>query len=170
MQTDARPPKYLTAPASNISAVISDFSENNSITITYTDNGGNYEFSIDGVTYQDSPTFNHLEAGEYTIYVRDKNGCTPTPSAIIYVLDFPKFFTPNGDGYNDLWKIENLGLLPVSNISIFDRYGKLIKQFTSNSPGWNGTLNGKSLPADDYWFILTLSDGKTIKSHFSLKR
>ncbi|MCL9805782.1 T9SS type B sorting domain-containing protein [Flavobacterium amniphilum] len=159
-----------SAPATNIDAIVNDFSENNSITITYTDNGGDYEFSIDGVTYQDSPVFNHLEAGEYTVYVRDKNGCTPTPSAVVYVLDFPKFFTPNGDGYNDTWKIENLQLLPVSTISIFDRYGKLIKQFTSNTSGWNGTYNGKSLPADDYWFILTFSNGKTVKSHFTLKR
>lgn len=159
-----------SAPATNIEAVINDFSENNSITVTYTDNNGDYEFSIDGTTYQDSPTFNNLEAGVYTIYVRDKKGCLPTPSKVIYVLDFPKFFTPNGDGYNDIWKIENLELNPVSYISIFDRYGKLIKQFTSNSPGWNGTYNGKALQADDYWFILTLSNGKTIKSHFTLKR
>ncbi|MFC4817149.1 T9SS type B sorting domain-containing protein [Flavobacterium sp. GCM10023249] len=159
-----------SAPASNIAAIIRDFSENNSITITYTDNGGDYEFSIDGVTFQDSPTFNNLEAGEYTIYVRDKNGCQPTPSTTIYILDFPKYFTPNNDGYNDTWKIANLELNGLSYISIFDRYGKLIKQMDSNSSGWNGTYNGKSLPADDYWFVLTLYNGKTLKSHFSLKR
>jgi gliding motility-associated-like protein len=159
-----------SAPASNIDAVIHDFSENNSITISYTDNGGDYEFSIDGVTFQDSPTFNNLEAGQYTIYVRDKNGCQPTPSAIIYVLDFPKYFTPNNDGYNDTWKIDNLELIGISQISIFDRYGKLVKYMDSNSSGWNGTFNGKTLPADDYWFVLTLFNGKTLKSHFSLKR
>ena len=159
-----------SAPASNINAIINDFSNNNSITITYTDNGGDYEFSIDGSAFQDSPVFNNLEAGGYTIYVRDKNGCTPTPSMLIYVLDFPKFFTPNGDGYNDFWKIENLELYPISSISIFDRYGKLLNQLTSNSIGWNGFYNGKPLPADDYWFILTLFNGKTIKSHFTLKR
>ena len=159
-----------SAPASNIDAVIHDFSENNSITITYTDNGGDYEFSIDAVNFQDSPTFNNLEAGQYTIYVRDKNGCQPTPSAIIYVLDFPKYFTPNNDGYNDTWKIDNLELIGISQISIFDRYGKLVKYMDSNSSGWNGTFNGKTLPADDYWFVLTLFNGKTLKSHFSLKR
>jgi gliding motility-associated-like protein len=159
-----------SAPAANIDAIINDFSDNNSITITYTDNGGDYEFSIDGTTFQDSPTFNNLEAGQYTIYVRDKNGCLPTPSKIIYVLDFPKYFTPNNDGYNDVWKIDNLQLSGLSYISIFDRYGKLIKQMNSNASGWDGTFNKKQLPADDYWFVLTLYNGKTLKSHFTLKR
>lgn len=159
-----------SAPASDIDATIYDFSENNSITISYTDNGGDYEFSIDGSIYQDSPTFENLETGEYTIYVRDKNGCQPIPSKTIYLLDFPKYFTPNNDGYNDYWKINFLELYPTSYINIFDRYGKLLKQLSSQSNGWDGTFRGEPLPSGDYWFVINLYNGRTVKGHFSLKR
>ncbi|WP_143394773.1 T9SS type B sorting domain-containing protein, partial [Flavobacterium psychrophilum] len=133
-------------------------------------NGGDYIFSIDGVNYQESPVFTNISLGEYTIYVKDKNGCLPTPSKVIYVLDYPKFFTPNGDGINDTWIIQNIKIRPSATINIFDRFGKLLKQLDSNSAGWNGTYNGENLPSDDYWFVLTLLNNKTIKNHFILKR
>jgi gliding motility-associated-like protein len=131
---------------------------------------GNFEFSLDGNVYQDSPVFNGLEAGTYWATVRDKNGCGTSASYKVYVLDYPRFFTPNNDGYNDTWKIKNLDSLPKSSITIFDRYGKLIKQLNNKEDGWNGTFNGKELPADDYWFTINLDEGKTMKGHFSLKR
>lgn len=161
---------FLSAPASNIDAQIVAFSDNNSIQILYTDNGGDYVFSLDGVHYQNSSLFENLSAGEYTIYIKDLRGCLPISSKKVFVLDYPRFFTPNGDGYNDTWYIKNLDLQPKAVIAIFDRYGKLLKQFSSYSNGWNGTFNGQNLPADDYWFVLTLSDGTIIKNHFSLKR
>ena len=160
-----------SAAATNIDAITEDFSSpNNSIKITYTNNGGDYAFSIDGINYQESPLFNNLSAGEYTISVKDKNGCLPIVSKIIYLLDFPKFFTPNGDGFNDTWLIKNSQTKPNSVIYIYDRFGKLLKQLNSNSLGWNGTFNGENLPSGDYWFTLTLFNNKTIRSHFSLKR
>ncbi len=161
-----------SAAASNIDAQIIEFTgnENNSVLITYTDNGGNYVFSIDGINYQTSPQFSNVPAGEYLISVKDLNGCLPTPSKKIYVLDYPSFFTPNGDGYNDTWVIKNIKLKPNTVISIFDRFGKLVKQFNSNSEGWNGTFNGQNLPATDYWFTLTLTNGNIIRGHFTLKR
>lgn len=61
-------------------------------------------------------------------------------------------------------------MLPDYTISIFDRYGKLLKQMDQNSLGWNGQFNGQPLPADDYWFTLLFLNGKNVKGHFSLKR
>ncbi|TGD58084.1 choice-of-anchor L domain-containing protein [Flavobacterium humi] len=160
-----------SAPASDIDAVIEEFQGNaNTVLITYTDNGGNYVFSMDGANYQNSPYFTNVPAGEYTISVKDLNGCLPTPSKVIYVLDYPAFFTPNADGIHDIWAIRNGQLKPGTIISVFDRFGKLIKQFNSNSSGWDGTYNGQKLPSDDYWFTLDLSNGNIIKGHFSLKR
>ncbi len=161
-----------SAPASNINAEITEFTgnENNSILITYTDNGGNYAFSIDQINYQSNPLFENVQAGEYTISVKDLNGCLPTPTKKIYVLDYPSFFTPNGDGYNDTWVIKNIKTKPNTLISVFDRFGKLVKQFNSNSEGWNGTFNGQNLPATDYWFTLTLTNGNIVRGHFALKR
>ena len=149
---------------------ITDFSgDKNAIVIAYT-GIGKYEFSINGTFFQDSPRFTSVAAGAYTIYVRDKNGCGLSVAFTTYVLDYPKFFTPNGDGYNDFWKIKNSDFLPQTTLFIFNRYGKLLKQLDALESGWDGSFNGISLPADDYWFHLAFTNGKIIKGHFSLKR
>jgi len=160
----------LSEPALITEALVKDFSGvDNSVLIQYT-GIGNYEFSLDGNFFQDNPLFDNVKAGTYNAIARDKNGCGLSNSFLLYVVDYPRFFTPNGDGYNDLWLIQNTDQLPNYKISIFDRYGKFLKQMNQNTDGWNGTFNGQQLPADDYWFTLEFADGKNVKGHFSLKR
>ena len=166
--------KNFTVTASGVATIqnisITDFSENNSITVEF--NGpSTYTFSLDGSNYQTSPTFTHLNEGEYTLYVKDTKGCG-IRTTTFFLLDYPKYFTPNGDGINDFWYIKNLNqrITENGNISIFDRYGKLIYQINPQNQVWDGTLNGTPLPSTDYWFQIQLGDGKTIKGHFSLKR
>ncbi|SHH39551.1 T9SS type B sorting domain-containing protein [Flavobacterium defluvii] len=160
----------LSEPAAITEAVVKDFSGNdNSVLIQY--NGvGNYEFSLDGEVFQNEPLFQNVLPGIYNAIARDKNGCGLSNSFVVYVLDYPRFFTPNGDGFNDLWFIQNSNILPDYTIQIFDRYGKFIKQMNQNSSGWNGLFNGQQLPSDDYWFTLLFADGRNVKGHFSLKR
>lgn len=156
--------------ATLIDIVTTDFEDNNTAEIVVSV-GGDYEFSLNGIDYQDSSIFYNLGEGQYTVYVNDKNGCGQI-TATFYILNYPKFFSPNNDGYNDEWTIKNLdkkGLL-ASKIYIFDRFGKLIQQIIPGEKGWNGTYNGKKIPADDYWFILELANGTTIKGHFALLR
>lgn len=166
--------KMFTVTASGIATIndiiINDFSDNNTITVDYSGLGV-YEFSLDGTNYQTSPIFSNLNEGEYTVFVKDKKGCG-TVSKSFYILDYPKYFTPNGDGTNDFWFIKNLNKrnLQNSTIEIFDRYGKFIIQLNSRNLVWDGTLNGYALPSSDYWFTIQLTDGKTIKGHFTLKR
>lgn len=160
----------LSEPALITDAVVKDFSGvDNSVLIQYT-GIGNYQFSLDGNFFQENPLFTNVKPGTYNAVARDKNGCGLSNSFLLYVVDYPRFFTPNGDGYNDLWLITNIDQLPDYKISIFDRYGKLLKQMNQNSDGWNGIFNGQQLPSDDYWFTLEFIDGKTVKGHFSLKR
>ncbi|MFD2891522.1 choice-of-anchor L domain-containing protein [Flavobacterium chuncheonense] len=149
---------------------INDFSDNNSVTIIAT-GSGDYEYSLDGVHYQDTPYFDGLNPGSYTAYVKDKNGCGVVESTF-YILDYPKFFSPNDDGHHDIWNISNLKKsgLENSKIYIFDRYGKLLKQIGKNESGWDGTFNGTKLPSSDYWFVLELPNGRVIKNHFTLIR
>jgi gliding motility-associated-like protein len=166
--------KKFTVTSSGIATItaakVNDFAANeNSVLIEYT-GIGDYEFSLDGSYFQDNPLFTGIAPGNYLAYARDKNGCGLSAPLQIYVLDYPRFFTPNGDGFNDVWKIKNLDLFPKGVISIFNRYGKLLKQLNTNNAGWNGTFNNSDLPADDYWFNLNFGDGKIIKGHFSLKR
>ena len=133
---------------------------------------GIYEYSLDGIDWQSSPVFSGLENGSYTIYVRDIQGCDLLSSEPIQTITYPNYFTPNGDGYNDTWIIR----LPINYdaiISIYDRYGKLIKQISSIGTGWDGTYNGNSMPSTDYWFKIEYTENNTrkeFKSHFSLKR
>jgi gliding motility-associated-like protein len=151
-------------------ATITDFAGNeNSVLLEYT-GFGNYDFSLDGSYFQDNPLFTGIAPGKYLAYARDKNGCGLSVPFEVYVLDYPRFFTPNGDGYNDFWKIKNIDLFPNAIITIYDRYGKLLQQLYSNNPSWGGKFIGKELPSDDYWFHLNFGDGKIIKGHFSLKR
>jgi gliding motility-associated-like protein len=135
---------------------------------------GVYEYSLDGGPWQESGIFENVSPGEHIVTARDVNGCGIS-SAIVIVIDYPLYFTPNGDGYNDTWNIVGIENQPNAKIYIFDRYGKLLKQITPMSNGWNGTYNGNRLPTSDYWFTVEYdepSNGtrKQFKAHFSLKR
>ena len=160
----------LSEPAVITDAVVKDFSgTENSVLIQYT-GVGDYEFSLDGTVFQNDPLFTGVKPGIYTALARDKNGCGSSNVFLVYVVDYPRFFTPNGDGFNDLWSIQNSDQLPDFKIFIFDRYGKLLKQLDPNGSGWNGVFNSQQLPSDDYWFNLKFVDGRIVKGHFSLKR
>lgn len=141
--------------------------DDNSIRIVMPD-AEDYEFAIDNGTFSDNPVFTNLEPGPYTISIRAKSGCK-TVSEEVIILNYPKFFTPNGDNQNETWRIPYLNLQPQAQVTIFDRYGKIIKGFRG-SGSWDGTLNESKLPSTDYWFVLQLDTGRIIKGHFSMLR
>ena len=169
--------RTITVTASNIATIVSidvvDLTDVNTVTVNVT-GPGKYEYSIDEPNgfWQDSNFFNNVPAGVHVVYINDKYGCGPVHQEIV-IVGVPKFFTPNGDGYNDYWSVKGVNQTYNSKsiIYIFDRYGKLLKQWVpSLNQGWDGTFNGVPLPADDYWFTLKLEDGRETKGHFSLKR
>jgi gliding motility-associated-like protein len=134
---------------------------------------GVYVYSIDGGPFQDSNLFDNVSPGTHTITVKDANGCGEI-SFDIGVVDYPNYFTPNGDGYHDTWNIIGIADFDATaNIYIFDRFGKLLKQISPLSSGWDGTYNGDLLPSSDYWFRVEYTEQaiqKELKGHFSLKR
>lgn len=139
---------------------------------------GSYEYSLDAAEgpFQNNNVFEGIPFGAHTVYVRDKNGCGVSKSIVqqeIEIDDFPKFFTPNGDGINDFWQLkENYSAkkTPKGPISIFNRYGVLLVQIKADSQGWDGTLNGRPLPSSEYWFEVIIDSDKDFNGHFSLKR
>ncbi len=153
-----------------INIEIEDWSEtDNGFTVSVEGNG-DYEYSLNDFDYQDSNVFEGLKTGDYTVFVRDKNGCGKASDSV-YALFHPKFFTPNGDGYHDYWQLYFSEQEPDIEVSIFDRYGKLIKNIDPRSKGWDGTLNGLPLPTSDYWFVVNRpSKNEQYKGHFTLKR
>ncbi len=150
----------------------SDFADQTYITIIATGIGGDYEYQIDNGSFQDSPTFYNLSSGIHTVTVRDKNGCGNSATSIL-IINYPHYFTPNGDGVNDTWNIPELSYAKNVTITIMDRYGKIVNKINPKSAGWDGLYNGNQLPSTDYWFVVTYQIGneqREFKSHFSLKR
>lgn len=138
-----------------------------------------YEFSLDNTYFygqSTSYTFFNIQPGIYTIYVRDVNNCEPPIETDVSFIGFPKYFTPNGDGYHDIWQIQGISteFYKSAQIEIYDRYGKLLytMDLESNDYGWDGTFKGETLRSTDYWFTTTLInlENKTIitSGHFSL--
>ncbi|HEX9979855.1 MAG TPA: T9SS type B sorting domain-containing protein [Flavobacterium sp.] len=143
-------------------------SDDNSITVILDGSStGDYLFSLDNVHFQQENTFENLPAGAYTVYV--KNGCGIVEEEV-FLLTYPKYFTPNGDGFHEYWKVIFSESEPHLKTYIFDRYGKLITGFMPDSPGWDGTLNGSELPSSDYWFVVVRENGKEFRGHFAMKR
>lgn len=148
-----------------------DFSDPNNITVTIS-GIGNYLYQLDDFEPQESNVFENVAMGYHTIRIIDLNGCSDVTKEVL-VIDIPKFFTPNNDGAFDTWHIVGVETLPGTIISIFDRYGKLIKQLASHTPGWDGFYNGAALPTSDYWFVADVKRGSQsfeVKGHFTLKR
>lgn len=163
-----------TVTASNIATIeeieVVDLSSNNTI-LVFVSGVGDYMYSLDNEYYQTSNLFQGVEPGVYTVYVQDINGCGIV-SQTVSVLGIPKFFTPNGDGYYDVWNLKGVDATKYANSSIFiyDRFGRFLKQISPLGNGWDGTFNGSIMPSSDYWFVINLDDGRTIKGHFALKR
>ena len=131
---------------------------------------GNYTYSIDGYTFQENNVFSNLESGDYEVYVKGDGGCI-LYSKEVSLLNYPKYFTPNDDGFNDYWKINFSKTEPDIEVVIYNRYGKLINKITSVDKGWDGTFNGLRLPTDDYWFVVNRpSKNLQHRGHFTLKR
>lgn len=148
------------------------FSGNQTITVI-AQSSGDYLYQLNDNPFQESNVFNNVSAGVYTITVVDVTGCSEPIEEEVIIVDYPKFFTPNGDGFNDFWMISGNGGIQNPLISIYDRYGKLLIQLNESSFGWDGTFNGVPLPASDYWFTIDFEENnvrKSFKSHFSLIR
>ncbi|NRD21597.1 T9SS type B sorting domain-containing protein, partial [Winogradskyella eckloniae] len=114
-------------PSVSIERLTQAFSETHVIQAVLGDEIGEYEFSLDGGPWQDDPVFSGVSAGEHEIIARDKLGCG-TATATTFIVDYPLYFTPNGDGFNETWNIAGIG--SNAKIYIFDRYGKLLKQLS----------------------------------------
>jgi gliding motility-associated-like protein len=170
-----------SSPAVAGFTVSTPFENTTFITVNLTGGFGDYLYQLvypDGsvTEYQSSNVFTNLPTGEYYVNIYDVLGnCSPTIVGPIYIINYPNFFTPNGDGYNETWNIWDLSHQPEAIISIFDRYGKLLKQMSASSDGWDGKFNGQDLPSTDYWFLVEYypqnsTEKQQFRAHFSLIR
>jgi len=170
-----------SGPALADFTVSSAFENNTFITVNITSGFGDYVYQLeypdgDFSDLQSSNIFSDLTTGEYFVNIFDVLGdCSPTKLGPIYIINYPNYFTPNGDGINDNWNIWDLSKQPDAVISIFDRYGKFLEQISPVDSGWDGTFNGEKLPSTDYWFTVDYlpqnsQSRQVFRAHFSLKR
>jgi gliding motility-associated-like protein len=166
-----------SAPPTLIAEVVTQVFGNSNVIEALATGISEYEYSLDGGPWMDpsedgSIQFTGVSQGLHTVTARDKNGCGIATQEV-FVIDYPKYFTPNGDGIHETWNIEGIG--GNAKIYIFDRYGKLLKQISPEGQGWDGTFNGNNMPSSDYWFTVEYEEPltnqiKEFKAHFTLKR
>ncbi|MFD1096727.1 T9SS type B sorting domain-containing protein [Salegentibacter chungangensis] len=152
-----------------------DFSDGYTVTAeAIGENPADYQYRLDEGGWQEAGVFAGVSPGNHYVVAREVNGCGETRSESFHLFGYPRFFTPNGDGYNDNWKMITNENISIKVIHIFDRYGRLLKQLNANE-GWDGIWKDRRMPADDYWFKIEYRESpeggwKQFSSHFSLVR
>ena len=126
------------------------------------------EYSLNGIDFQNNNTFFNVEAGLYTIHIKNSN-CGKIVTAQYIHFPIPSFFTPNGDGINDFFELKGIENYSNYSVAVYNRYGKLLKQVLNRPLLWDGLFDNKPLPTDEYWYIITIEE-KELSGHFSLKR
>jgi gliding motility-associated-like protein len=105
-----------------------------------------------------TPTVNPVNNMTYTLHVLSGDGCgAATDDVFVRVfknIEVPNAFSPNGDGINDVWNIEDLNTYPESDTKVFNRYGQVVFHSKGYSKPWDGTFNGKSLPVGTYYYTI----------------
>ncbi|WP_462220866.1 PKD domain-containing protein [Ferruginibacter sp.] len=112
-----------------------------------------------------APTaINMLDDITYQLVVTGRGGCTAPPDFVfVKVLKAPKVpntFTPNNDGINDFWLIDYLDTYPNCKVQVFTRTGQLVFESKGYKKPWNGTIGGKPLPFDTYYYIIEPENGR----------
>ncbi|MDG2431867.1 T9SS type B sorting domain-containing protein [Flavobacterium sp.] len=156
-----------------LSLVIAD-GDLNQIKASAAGGAGGYEYSFDGESFSNQDTFVFYKSGNYTVIVRDKNGCTATVNRDFTYIDIciPNYFTPNDDTVMDTWAPGCTINYPNLTFAIFDRYGREIARLRLGDK-WDGKYKGAELPSGDYWYVLKLNNNKDDREfvgHFTLYR
>ncbi len=107
----------------------------------------------------------------YTVRVTNANGCSSIGSITIKVAEDYKIvanniLTPNGDGVNDTWIVQNIDMYPGNEVRIFDRNGRLMYNKKGYDNSWNGTIGGNDLAEGTYYYIITYGPDKLVQKGF----
>jgi len=112
--------------------------------------------------YSDVPMITGLRQGQYSVSVVDANKCTYQVASITITdmagdcIKIPNVFTPNGDGVNDTWIIENIEMFPDATVYVFNRWGQMLYKGTGKDEPWDGSYRGHYVPAGTYLYIVDL--------------
>ncbi len=112
-----------------------------------------------------------LQTTTYTVRVTNASGCISSASITIkvnedYKLVANNILTPNGDGINDTWFVQNIDMYPNNEVRIFDRNGREMYSKKSYDNSWNGTIGGNDLAEGTYYYIITYGPNKLVQKGF----
>jgi len=146
----------------------------NEVTATATGGFGNYEFFFQDESTGSNNVFITNASTTVNVEVVDEGGCVAiasVPFEFTGMLEFPNFFTPDGDALNDIWGPRNAEMFPNLEVKIYDRYGRqvaVLKQVER----WDGRYEGDELPSGDYWYEVNANDENKTRyiGHFTLYR
>ena len=114
-----------------------------------------------GSSSTSNPSASPSGTTSYTVIVTDANGCVGSDTMnliVVPMIKFPNGFTPNADGINDFWEIDNIQLFPNCQVEVYNRWGELLFNSTGYNPPFDGRYNGKDLPVGTYYYIIKLND------------
>ncbi|MBL4736401.1 MAG: gliding motility-associated C-terminal domain-containing protein, partial [Flavobacteriales bacterium] len=128
-------------------------------------NGAIYSWSP-GITLNDPNIFNPeacpLENTTYTLTATNDSGCVGTDTVTITINpDIPDGFTPQGDGFNDVWELNLLSNYKDAEVQVYNRWGQLVfdsPRGDQYATKFDGTFNGEDLPVGTYYFVIKLND------------
>uniref|UniRef100_UPI0025C206B6 T9SS type B sorting domain-containing protein n=1 Tax=Maribacter sp. TaxID=1897614 RepID=UPI0025C206B6 len=127
---------------------------------------GGYEFFFQGESFGINGVYTTNESELVTVRVVDQNGCeaiVSVPFEFTGMLDIPNFFTPDGDGNNDMWYPKNREYFPNLEVKIYDRYGRIVA-ILNNINYWDGNYEGSPVPTGDYWYVV--NENNKSKNHY----
>ncbi len=107
-----------------------------------------------------NPVANPTVTTTYTVTVTNSNGCSSTDTVRVTVLPkivFPNGISPNGDGKNDVWIIDNIYKFPEALVEVYNRWGELLFRSVGYTTQFDGTYDGKPLPVGTYYYIINLN-------------
>jgi gliding motility-associated-like protein len=113
--------------------------------------------------------------GVFGVWVTDSNGCKAFADIRVLLIERKKFgfmnvITPNQDGINDQWKIDDIDLYQPCKLKIFNRWGDELYSSNDYLNDWDGTYKGKDLPEGTYYFIMEAADGNIYKGAVNIVR
>lgn len=123
-------------------------------------------------TGETSQSIETKQYGMYYVTVSNEFGCEATDSIEVKFAGIPTYITPNGDGVNDIWEILMIEEFPEAQISIFDRFGNLVRSYDGAEYLWDCTdRNNEPVRADSYWYIINLGKNHAVqKGHVTVIR
>ncbi|MBS1636544.1 MAG: gliding motility-associated C-terminal domain-containing protein [Bacteroidetes bacterium] len=107
-----------------------------------------------------NPTASNTITTQYTVTVTDANGCTGMDTITVDIfpqIKIPNGFSPNSDGKNDTWIIDNIQQFPDCTVEVYNRWGERLFYSTGYGVPWDGRFKGKDLPVGTYYYVINLN-------------